>query len=78
MGEASVIIAISSEHRRESLEAVQFAIDALKASVPIWKKVSNGLGCFVYVGAVVAVPSGTAGRFTIQSQIFTSYYILAI
>ena len=36
--EASVVIAISSAHRKESLEAVQFSIDALKASVPIWKK----------------------------------------
>jgi len=36
--EASVIIAISSAHRNDSLQAVQFAIDALKASVPIWKK----------------------------------------
>lgn len=36
--EASVIIAISSPHRQESLEAVQYAIDTLKATVPIWKK----------------------------------------
>jgi len=36
--EASVIVAISSSHRSDSLQAVQFAIDALKASVPIWKK----------------------------------------
>ncbi|GAB1603010.1 molybdopterin synthase catalytic subunit-like [Argonauta hians] len=36
--EASVVIAISSEHRKESLEAVQYAIDTLKAVVPIWKK----------------------------------------
>lgn len=36
--EASVIIAVSSPHRRESLEAVHFAIDTLKAKVPIWKK----------------------------------------
>lgn len=36
--ESSVEIAISSEHRREALEAVHFAIDALKAQVPIWKK----------------------------------------
>lgn len=36
--EASVVIAISSEHRQESLEAVHFAIDELKATVPIWKK----------------------------------------
>jgi hypothetical protein len=39
IGEVSVLIAISSEHRRESLEAVAFAIDDLKANVPIWKKV---------------------------------------
>lgn len=38
VGEASVVIAISSEHRKESLEAVSFGIDALKKSVPIWKK----------------------------------------
>lgn len=38
VSEASVFIAISSAHRRESLEAVNFAIDALKESVPIWKK----------------------------------------
>jgi molybdopterin synthase catalytic subunit len=36
--EASVIIAISSEHRAESLSAVQHTINALKAMVPIWKK----------------------------------------
>jgi len=36
--ESSVAIAISSEHRAESLQAVQFAIDKLKAHVPIWKK----------------------------------------
>ncbi|CAG7836423.1 unnamed protein product [Allacma fusca] len=36
--EASIVVAISSPHRKESLEAVQFTIDALKTSVPIWKK----------------------------------------
>jgi len=38
VGEASVVIAISSTHRLESLEAVHHAIDSLKKSVPIWKK----------------------------------------
>jgi molybdopterin synthase catalytic subunit len=38
IGEASVEIAVSSAHRREALEAVQFAIDELKTRVPIWKK----------------------------------------
>jgi molybdopterin synthase catalytic subunit len=38
VGEASVVIAASSPHRREALEAVAWAIDELKATVPIWKK----------------------------------------
>jgi molybdopterin synthase catalytic subunit len=37
VGEASVIIAISSSHRKASLEAVSWAIDELKLTVPIWK-----------------------------------------
>lgn len=36
--EASVVIAISSPHRSNSLEATQYAIDELKRTVPIWKK----------------------------------------
>uniref|UniRef100_A0A7S2D574 Molybdopterin synthase catalytic subunit n=2 Tax=Octactis speculum TaxID=3111310 RepID=A0A7S2D574_9STRA len=36
--EASVLIAVSSAHRKEALEAAQYAIDTLKSSVPIWKK----------------------------------------
>ncbi|EIE19675.1 Molybdopterin biosynthesis MoaE [Coccomyxa subellipsoidea C-169] len=38
VGEPSVIIAVSSAHRREALEACHWAIDELKATVPIWKK----------------------------------------
>ncbi|XP_055851357.1 molybdopterin synthase catalytic subunit [Episyrphus balteatus] len=36
--EASVVIAISSPHRQTSLDSVQFAIEELKKTVPIWKK----------------------------------------
>ncbi|MGE3728075.1 MAG: molybdenum cofactor biosynthesis protein MoaE [Candidatus Sericytochromatia bacterium] len=36
--EAAVAIAVSSAHRQASLEALQFCIDTLKATVPIWKK----------------------------------------
>ena len=39
--EASIIIAISSPHRQESLEAVNFAINTVKAVVPVWKKVRS-------------------------------------
>lgn len=36
--EASVVIAVSSPHRVESLDGVSFAINTLKTAVPIWKK----------------------------------------
>lgn len=38
VSEASTVIAVSSAHRAVSLEAVSYAIDSLKAKVPIWKK----------------------------------------
>ena len=38
IGEASVAVAIASPHRAEAFKACRFAIDALKAKVPIWKK----------------------------------------
>lgn len=38
ISKASVVIAISSPHREESLKAIEYAINMLKASVPIWKK----------------------------------------
>mmetsp|Transcript_27070 Transcript_27070/g.62599 ORF Transcript_27070/g.62599 Transcript_27070/m.62599 type:complete len:158 (+) Transcript_27070:48-521(+) len=37
-GEASVLIAIASEHREEGFAACKYVIDTLKANVPIWKK----------------------------------------
>lgn len=38
VGEASVVIAIGSERRREALAACADAIDRLKQIVPVWKK----------------------------------------
>ena len=37
VGEASVIICVSSPHRKMSLDCVAYLIDELKANVPIWK-----------------------------------------
>lgn len=37
-GETSVVVAVSTPHRKDSFEACQFIIDTLKANVPIWKK----------------------------------------
>jgi len=38
IGDISVAIAVSSEHRKEAFEAGRYAIDSLKQTVPIWKK----------------------------------------
>lgn len=38
IGEASVIIAVSSPHRAEAFEACRATIERLKQDVPIWKK----------------------------------------
>jgi molybdopterin synthase catalytic subunit len=38
IGESSVVIVVTSAHRKVAFEACQFAIDRLKQIVPIWKK----------------------------------------
>jgi len=38
VGDAGVAVAVTSAHRGEAFAACRYAIDALKASVPIWKK----------------------------------------
>lgn len=38
IGEASVGVAVSSPHRKESFVACQWGIDTIKERVPIWKK----------------------------------------
>lgn len=38
IGETSVVVAVSSPHRREALEATGYGIDEIKAVVPVWKR----------------------------------------
>ena len=38
VGDISLIVAIGSPHRKEALEASEYAIDRIKQIVPIWKK----------------------------------------
>ena len=38
LGESSVVAAVSAPHRPEAFSAARFAIDALKVSVPVWKR----------------------------------------
>ncbi|MCB1002318.1 MAG: molybdenum cofactor biosynthesis protein MoaE [Acidimicrobiales bacterium] len=37
LAESSVVVVVSAPHRPEAFEAARYAIDALKASAPIWK-----------------------------------------
>ena len=37
IGQSAVVVVVSSPHRPEAFEAARFCIDAVKASVPIWK-----------------------------------------
>ncbi|MBK5223599.1 MAG: molybdenum cofactor biosynthesis protein MoaE [Acidimicrobiia bacterium] len=38
VGESAVVVAVSSPHRAEAFDAARFGIDALKSTVPIWKR----------------------------------------
>jgi molybdopterin synthase catalytic subunit len=38
IGEASVVIAVGTPHRKLAFEACEYAIDRLKVEVPVWKK----------------------------------------
>jgi molybdopterin synthase catalytic subunit len=56
IGEVSVAIAVSSEHRAEAFEAGRYAIDRIKTEVPIWKKeMTSGKGGIWAEGTQVGV-----------------------
>ena len=38
VGDPAVVVAVSAPHRDAAFEAARFAIDTLKATVPIWKR----------------------------------------
>jgi len=38
IGETSLLVAVSSGHRKEAFEACHYAVDRIKEIVPIWKK----------------------------------------
>ena len=38
LGEASVLVVVSSPHRKDAFEAAQWIMDTLKQQVPIWKQ----------------------------------------
>jgi MoaE-MoaD fusion protein len=57
IGEASVLIAVSSPHRRAAFDACRYGIDTLKQTVPIWKKEYFADGAVWAQGEIPPVPS---------------------
>jgi len=49
VGEVSVAVAVSCEHRAEAFEACRYAIDTIKRTLPMWKKESFGDGAETWV-----------------------------
>jgi len=38
VGDVSVVVAVSSAHRAEAFDACRYAIDRIKAGLPLWKR----------------------------------------
>jgi MoaE-MoaD fusion protein len=60
IGETSVWIGVSAPHRAPAFEACRFAIDALKSTVPIWKKEFFAGGAVWVEGKPLGQPSDSA------------------
>jgi molybdopterin synthase catalytic subunit len=60
IGETSVFIAVSAPHRAAAFDACRFAIDALKRTVPIWKKEYFADGAVWADGELPAAPAATS------------------
>ncbi len=59
IGEASVVVSVSSPHRAEAIAACKWGIDRLKESVPIWKKEFAESGA-VWIEGAAAEPAPDA------------------
>jgi molybdopterin synthase catalytic subunit len=51
IGDLAVVVAVSSPHRAEALDACRALIDELKATVPIWKHQRFADGASEWVGS---------------------------
>jgi len=58
LGQASVVVAVSSAHRAAAFESAQWIMDTLKRDVPIWKEEhwSDGSREWVHPGLKLAEP----------------------
>jgi molybdopterin synthase catalytic subunit len=64
VGEASVVVAVSSPHRAEAFDACRYGIDTLKEMAPIWKRETwdGGSDWSPAARPVEAAPSAPAGN----------------
>jgi molybdopterin synthase catalytic subunit len=58
VGDISLAVVVACAHRKEAFAACQFAIDTLKARVPIWKKEFREDGAFWVEGALPQAAMG--------------------
>lgn len=65
--ESSVVVAVSAPHRPEAFDAARYCIDALKQSVPIWKKETWSNGNDWGTGAVNPIPASSVGDASARS-----------
>ena len=56
LSESSVVVVVSAPHRPEAFDAARFCIDALKQSVPIWKKETWAAGSDWGTNAAALMP----------------------
>jgi len=68
LGDSSVIAVVSAPHRPEAFAAARYAIDALKASAPIWKRETwrDGDGADAAWGAGAHMPIDPASVPTVS------------
>ena len=63
--DAAVVVVASAPHRDEAFAAARLAIDATKASVPIWKRETYGEGAQAWgTGAADLVPPSAVAAVT--------------
>jgi len=62
LSESSVMVVVSAPHRPEAFNAARFCIDALKQSVPIWKKEEWSSGSDWGTNAVNPVSASAVDR----------------
>ena len=68
VGQVSVVIAVSAEHRAKAFELCRYAIEAIKKEVPIWKKERLADGRELWVkGKVKIKGNGRAKRARAKS-----------